>query len=59
VKIDLMDIIVCPECYEKLFLTVIEQVENDIIEGSLHCSKCNQIYDINHGIPNLMPFDKR
>jgi len=59
VKIDLMDIIVCPECYEKLFLTVIEQVENDIIEGSLRCFQCNQIYDINHGIPNLMHFDKR
>lgn len=54
-----MDIIVCPECYEKLFLTVIEQVENDIIEGSLRCFQCNQIYDINHGIPNLMHFDKR
>ena len=54
-----MDIIVCPECYEKLFLTVIEQVGNDIIEGSLRCSRCNRIYDINHGIPNLMPSDKR
>lgn len=56
-KIDLMDIIVCPECYEKLSVTVIEQVGNDIIEGSLHCSQCNQIYDINDGIPNLMPTD--
>jgi uncharacterized protein YbaR (Trm112 family) len=32
---------------------------DDVIEGSLHCARCNETYPIEDGIPNLLPPDLR
>lgn len=56
---ELMDILVCPICKGELKLTVKEEKEGAIITGSLHCSKCNDIYPIEDSIPNLLPRELR
>ncbi len=58
-KRELMDILVCPVCKEKLELSVEEENENEIVTGSLYCSKCDEHYPIVDTIPNLLPPDRR
>jgi len=58
-KRELMDILVCPVCKDKLELSVEEENEKEIVTGSLHCSKCNTHYPIVDTIPNLLPPDQR
>ena len=50
-----MDIICCPTCKGDLTLFIEKEENNDIISGSLTCKKCNYIYTIEDGIPNLLP----
>jgi uncharacterized protein YbaR (Trm112 family) len=54
-KKDLMDILCCPVCKGDLKLTVTKEENGEIIEGSLHCARCNETYPIEDGIPNLLP----
>lgn len=54
-KKDVMDIICCPTCKGDLILLVKKEENGDIISGSLTCKKCNYIYTIEDGIPNLLP----
>ena len=54
-KKDLMEILACPGCKSPLELTVDEEKNNDIITGSLFCTKCNYRYPIKDSIPNLLP----
>ena len=54
-----MDILVCPVCKGKLELSVEEENGEEIVTGSLYCSKCNVSYPIVEGIPNLLPPDPR
>jgi uncharacterized protein YbaR (Trm112 family) len=56
---DMMDILVCPVCKGTLTLTVTKEDANEVIEGSLHCAKCNETYPIQDTIPNLLPPDLR
>lgn len=56
---DMMDILVCPVCKGTLTLTVTKGDENEIVEGTLHCAKCNEDYPITDSIPNLLPPDLR
>ncbi|MFC1897138.1 methytransferase partner Trm112 [Chloroflexota bacterium] len=58
-KRELMDILVCPMCKEKLELSVEEENEQEIVSGSLYCPKCNERYSIVDTIPNLLPPDQR
>jgi uncharacterized protein len=53
----LMELLRCPECKGELELQVRERdAENDeVLEGSLHCSACPFTYPIEEGIPNLLP----
>lgn len=53
-KRDLMEILCCPVCKGDLELKVREE-KDEIIEGELICKKCNFIYSIKEGIPNLLP----
>ncbi len=53
-KRSLMDILRCPECKGELDLNV-EQENDKIEEGSLHCEKCDVDYPIEDGIPNMLP----
>ena len=54
-KRDLMDILVCPVCKGDLTLTVTREEGNEIVEGTLHCSSCDETYPIENTIPNLLP----
>ncbi len=51
-----MDILRCPSCKGELELDVEE--ENDEIEkGTLNCGKCDVTYQIEDGIPDMLPKD--
>lgn len=56
-KPELMDILACPVCKGPLNLDIIDEVEGDVVTGSLLCSKCNHSYPIQESIPNLLPPD--
>ena len=51
----LMDILVCPMCKGDLNLKVTVERENEIVEGTLTCKACNEIYPIEETIPNMLP----
>ena len=54
-KRELMDILVCPMCKGKLELGVQEENKQEIVSGSLYCSKCEVNYPVVDSIPNLLP----
>jgi len=54
-----MDIICCPLDKGDLELSVEEVKDGDIVEGTLTCSECGEVYPIEDGIPNLLPPDMR
>lgn len=54
-KKDLMDILACPVCKGELQLTVESEEGDDVIQGSLFCSSCDETYPIEDAIPNLLP----
>lgn len=56
---DLMDILACPICKGELQLTVDQEDENEILEGTLYCPRDDERYPIEDGIPNLLPPDMR
>lgn len=56
---DLMEILVCPMCKGDLTLTVDREEGDEIVEGKLVCSQCNETYPIEDGIPNMLPPDLR
>ena len=54
-KKDLVKILCCPTCKGDLSLTVKREEKGEILEGIFTCSKCNVQYEIEDGIPNLLP----
>jgi uncharacterized protein YbaR (Trm112 family) len=56
-KQSLMDILACPVCKGELKLDIEEQKDDEIISGTLYCSRCNHTYLISDTIPNLLPPD--
>jgi uncharacterized protein YbaR (Trm112 family) len=54
-KKELMQILACPVCKGNLELKVDEEEGEEIITGSLYCSKCSYSYPIVDTIPNLLP----
>lgn len=54
-----MDIICCPVDKSDLELDVEERNEEEILEGTLTCTECGEVYPIEEGIPNLLPPDMR
>ena len=58
-KRDLINILACPVCKENLQLKVEKEDKGEIVNGSLHCVKCNVYYPIVDSIPNLLPPEKR
>ena len=58
-KRDLMDILACPVCKAGLELEASEEDENEVITGTLTCTKCGEHYPIADTIPNLLPPDLR
>lgn len=57
-KRDLMDILCCPVCKGDLELVVAVE-KDEILEGSLICHHCDVTYEIEDGIPNLLPPELR
>ncbi|MFT4958600.1 MAG: hypothetical protein ACI9EZ_001932 [Halobacteriales archaeon] len=58
-KEELMDIICCPMDKHDLDLEVEERDDGEIMEGTLTCTECGEVYPIKDGIPNLLPPDMR
>jgi uncharacterized protein YbaR (Trm112 family) len=58
---DLMDILCCPVDKHDLELEVEERDDDgeEILEGTLTCTDCGEVYPIEDGIPNLLPPDMR
>ena len=54
-KKELRQILACPVCKGDLELKVDEQKGEEIVTGSLYCSKCDYSYLIVDSIPNLLP----
>jgi uncharacterized protein YbaR (Trm112 family) len=54
-KKELMEILACPVCKGELQLKVETEEGDEIIKGSLFCSRCNEPYPIDDTIPNLLP----
>ena len=55
-KRDLMEILCCPVCKGDLDLRVVLE-KDEVVTGILHCKHCNHDYEIQDGIPNLLPPD--
>jgi uncharacterized protein YbaR (Trm112 family) len=58
-KRELMDILACPMCKGDLSLNVTREDGYEIMEGSLTCASCDEVYPIENSIPNLLPPDLR
>jgi uncharacterized protein YbaR (Trm112 family) len=56
-KKELMKILACPVCKGDLKLNVDKEEDNEIVTGSLYCTKCQHSYPIVDTIPNLLPPD--
>ncbi len=56
---DMMEILVCPVCKGTLTLSVDKEENDEVVDGSLECSQCSEIYPIKDSIPNLLPPDLR
>ena len=52
---ELMEILVCPMCRGELDLSITKQEEDEIVEGVLTCTECDETYPIVNTIPNMLP----
>ncbi len=58
-KRKLMDILACPVCKSHpLELKVTKEDEREVLEGTITCPKCGNVYPIEDGIPNMLPPEK-
>ncbi len=54
-----MDILACPVCKSHpLELKVTKEDEREVLEGTITCPKCGNVYPIEDGIPNMLPPEK-
>lgn len=56
---DLVEILACTVCREPLELAVTSEDGIEVLEGTLICPSCGEVYPIHDGIPNLLPPDLR
>ena len=56
---DLIDILACPMDKAPLELKADEVAGDEVIQGSLKCTQCGEVYPIEDRIPNLLPPDMR
>ena len=54
-RLDLMEILVCPICRGDLDLAVSAQEEDEIVQGTLTCKECGEVFPIEDTIPNMLP----
>ena len=55
----MMDILCCPVCKGELELTVEREEDDEVVEGTLYCEECDETYEIDDGIPDLLPPEAR
>lgn len=58
-KKDLLDILCCPVSKGELELTVEREEDGEVIEGTLYCEESDETYEIEDGIPDLLPPEAR
>lgn len=56
---DLMEILACPADHGDLKLVVQRAEVDDIVDGTLTCETCGEVYPIADSIPNLLPAELR
>ncbi len=56
---DLMEILACPSDHGALTLVVQREEGADIVDGTLTCEICGEVYPIVDSIPNLLPAELR
>jgi ubiquinone/menaquinone biosynthesis C-methylase UbiE/uncharacterized protein YbaR (Trm112 family) len=54
-KKNLVPILACPVCLSPLELKIQEEENDEVIEGSLKCNKCERLYTIQEKIPRMIP----
>ena len=54
-RLSLMEILVCAACRGDLDLKISVQEENEIVEGTLTCKGCGEVFPIEDTIPNMLP----
>ncbi len=54
-----MDILCCPLDKAELELEAERRDDDEVVEGILRCTECDETYPIEDGIPNLLPPDMR
>jgi SAM-dependent methyltransferase len=52
-KPGLLDYLACPACSDELELAVTATDGDEIMEGALHCGRCQQTYAIRRGVPRF------
>ena len=52
---DLVEILACPMDKSPLTLAVDADSGDEVIQGSLTCTECGEVYPIEDRIPNLLP----
>ena len=60
-RMELMEILVCPICKGELDLTATKWDGDEVVEGSLRCQaqECGEPYPIEDTIPNMLPPEMR
>ena len=53
-KLSLLEYLVCPSCRSELKLRIKSKIKNEINEGTLRCTKCNDKFKISRGIPRFV-----
>jgi SAM-dependent methyltransferase len=57
-KEKLLTYLVCPDCGQKLLLSVARKQDDEIIEGNLNCVGCHRSFSISGGIPRFANLDQ-
>jgi uncharacterized protein YbaR (Trm112 family) len=54
-KESMIDILVCPDCGNRLNIQIHKKDADNIIEGRLLCGHCDTSFNITNSIPELLP----
>ena len=57
-KQNLLKLVVCPECKNKLNLENVQEKNNEITSSSLRCSHCRKEFPTIGSIPRLLPTEQ-
>ena len=58
-KSSLLEYLVCPSCRSTLEIKIKSKIKNEIKEGTLSCTNCNDKFKIINGIPIKIQISKQ